>query len=101
MSRTLRCRAVLLVTASVLLVQGPASAQIEDYAEYQPQTKCSAKAKPGTKALARSLVRRGGGQRPTTRPCKSGGTSEHKDGRAFDWTLDATRKKDRRIAAAF
>ena len=34
---------------------------IEDYADYQPQKKCAPKAKPGTKALARWLVRRGGG----------------------------------------
>ena len=34
-------------------------------------------------------------------PCRSGGTSEHKDGRAFDWMLDARRKQDRRVAAEF
>ena len=101
MSRTARCLAALLATALVLLVPGPASAQIEDYADYQPQTKCSPKAKPGTKVLGRWLVKRGGGSGPTSRPCQSGGTSEHKEGRAFDWVLDARRKKDRRIAADF
>ena len=28
-----------------------------------------------------------------------GGTSEHHEGRAFDWSLDATKDKDRRRAA--
>ena len=101
MPRRSRCLAVALATAVVLLVPGPASAEIEDYAEYQPQTKCSSKAKPGTKALARWLVKRGGAHGPTTRSCKSGGTSEHKDGRAFDWVLDARRAKDRKTAAEF
>jgi hypothetical protein len=101
MSRTARCLAALLATALVLLVPGPASAGIEDYAGYQPQTKCSKKAKPGTKVLGRWLVKRGGAAGPTTRSCTSGGTSEHKDGRAFDWMLDVHRKKDRRTAAEF
>ena len=38
---------------------------------------------------------------PIARPCRDGGTSEHKEGRAFDWTLDARRKQDRRLANEF
>ena len=80
----------------------PASAQIEDYADYQPQTRCSPKPKAGTKVLARWLVRRYGGDRGAlSRRCKSGGTSEHKEGRAIDWVLDASKRKDRRTARAF
>lgn len=88
--------AMMLTTASA-----GAAAEIEDYARYQPQEHCKPQAKPGTKVLARWLLRRGGGEGPMSRTCKSGGTSEHKEGRAFDWTLDATRKKDRLVARAF
>jgi hypothetical protein len=46
--------------------------------------------------LGRWIVRHfGGGIGPMGRSCRSGGTSEHKEGRAFDWTLDATRPADR------
>lgn len=75
---------------------------IEDYASYQPQTKCKPKAKPGTVALGRWIVKRQGGDfGGISRSCKSGGTSEHKEGRAFDWRLDATKKADRQTANAF
>ncbi len=91
-----------LALVLVLAAASPgAAAEIEDYARYQPQEHCHPKAKPGTKALARWLLRRGGGEGPMSRSCKSGGTSEHKEGRAFDWTLDASRKKDRKVAQAF
>src|SRR5262245_47883832 len=91
----------MAAVAMLLTLAGPASARVEDYANYAPQKWCSPKAKPGTKALARWLVKRGGGYGPIGRKCGSGGTSEHKEGRAFDWILDAGRRKDRRIAAAF
>jgi hypothetical protein len=94
---------VAAVTAILLLIGSPAHAQeIEGYAEYQPQTKCSPQAKPGTRALARWIVRRQGGDRgPISRRCRIGGTSEHKEGRAFDWRLDANRKRDRNRARRF
>ncbi|HET9419686.1 MAG TPA: hypothetical protein VFO49_01030 [Nocardioides sp.] len=86
----------------VLLVVAPAPAgAIEDYPRYQPATKCSPKAKPGTKQLGRWLVRKyGGGFGPISRRC-GGSRSEHTEGRAFDWTLNAARKADRRRAKAF
>ena len=89
------CAAALLVTAL------PAQAMpLEDYASYQPQTGCSPTAKPGTKQLSRWVVNHfDGGYGPIGRPCRSGGTSEHKEGRAFDRTLDATKKADRQRAA--
>jgi hypothetical protein len=102
MSRpTLSLAGVVLAFTVLLATPGTAHAQIEDYAGYQPQTKCSPKAKPGTKALGRWLVRRGGGEGPISRPCRSGGRSEHKEGRAFDWVLDARRKKHRLVARGF
>lgn len=111
MQRTLaRCLLTLALATTlaagslgaVAVMAAPASAQIEDYAGYQPQTRCSPKPKPGTKVLARWLVRRyGGDMGALSRRCKSGGTSEHKEGRAVDWVLDASKRKDRRIARAF
>ena len=94
---------VAVLTTAVLLVGPPAHAvEIEGYASYQPQTSCSPRPKPGTTTLGHWLVdHRGGGFGGISRPCTSGGTSEHKEGRAFDWTLDATRKKDRQRAHRF
>ena len=98
---------MMTVGATVTLTGGAAGAQvtesaIEDYAHYVPQQRCRPKAKPGTKVLGRWIVRsQGGAFGGISRSCKHGGTSEHKEGRAFDWTLDATRKKDRQRAAAF
>lgn len=100
-------RVIVAAVAAVLLLAVPTHAQlveseIEDYASYQPQTKCSPKAKPGTLELGRWLVNRhGGGFGGISRPCSFGGTSEHKEGRAFDWRLDATEQTDRKRAAAF
>ena len=57
--------------------------------------------KPGTKVLGRWLERRGGNAVVTTRSCRGASTSEHKDGRAVDWMLDARNKQDRRVAQEF
>lgn len=93
--------AVLLVLTA--LPSGPAqAAEIEDYAPYQPQTKCSPKAKPGTKVLLRYVVHHfGGAAGGISRPCSDASTSEHQEGRALDWTLDAEKKADRARAQAF
>ncbi|MBB6627255.1 hypothetical protein H5V45_07965 [Nocardioides sp. KIGAM211] len=96
---------VLLVPVVVLALLSPSAASaapLEDYAGYQPQTHCHPKAKPGTTYLGHWLVQHfGGGFGGISRPCSSGGTSEHKEGRAFDWTLDASSKADRKKAKAF
>jgi len=98
---------VLVAVAAVQLVAGESRAQvtdstIEDYATYDPQQRCRPKAKPGTTVLGRWVVRsHGGAFGGISRSCKHGGTSEHKEGRAFDWTLDATKKRDRQTAASF
>jgi hypothetical protein len=96
---------VLSVGASTSLPVVPAPAQyvmpVESYPTYEPQKKCARKAKAGTVALGQWLVARGGTFGGTLRSCSSGGTSEHKDGRAFDWMLDARNEDDRAIADAF
>jgi hypothetical protein len=74
---------------------------VDSYAPYQPQKTCARTDKPGTVALGQWLVARGGVFGGTLRSCSSGGTSEHKDGRAFDWMLDATNVDDRATADAF
>ena len=93
---------VAVVTAALLMIAAPAYADIEDYAPYQGAEKCSPKAKPGTKALGRWIVRtQGGAFGGISRRCSRDTASEHEEGRAFDWTLDASRERDRRIAQRF
>jgi hypothetical protein len=89
--------------ATLVLTCLPAQAMpLEDYAAYRPQTNCSPWAKPGTKTLGHWLVdHRGGGFGPISRPCSSAGVSEHKEGRAFDWVLDATKERQRLRATRF
>lgn len=74
---------------------------VDAYAGYEPQKRCARAVKPGTRALGEWLVARGGSFGGTLRSCRSGGTSEHKDGRAFDWTLDARDVDDAAVAEAF
>jgi hypothetical protein len=65
-------------------------AEIDDYAKYDGQKTCESSEKPGVKAF-RDLIL---ATYPCTsssgisRECSSGGTSEHKEGRAWDWGLD-------------
>jgi hypothetical protein len=76
---------------------------IEPLAGYQPQITCSPFAKPGVVSLSKRLLR----AFPTTRSlgivraCNIGGTSEHKEGRAFDWGVNAYSVKDRARVARF
>ena len=79
---------------------GPA---IEPLAPYQPQLSCAAGPMRGLAALrdlALASYHRGhdGG---TIRSCATGGQSEHKDGRAWDWMLDVGTRADRRTAGDF
>ncbi len=89
--------AVALLWAALAPSRADAS-PVEDYAPYQPQQHCADGAKLGTEVLADWIVESfGGGVGTIWRAC-DGSTSEHHEGRAFDWVLDATRKKDRRRA---
>lgn len=102
MSRTISLLGALVL--ALLLNAAPAPTQaapdpIEPYARYVPKDRCSPKAKPGAVYLSRWLVRQyGGGLGPISRRCAGDSTSEHKEGRAVDWRLDATRAADRRRA---
>ncbi|HWA65059.1 MAG TPA: hypothetical protein VG899_01645 [Mycobacteriales bacterium] len=65
-------------------------AAIEGFAPYQPQFLCIQRVEPGVAAFEHLLLT----TYPATtslgdlRPCSVGGTSEHYDGRAFDWGAD-------------
>jgi peptidoglycan hydrolase-like protein with peptidoglycan-binding domain len=78
--------------------------EIDPAPEYQPQTGCAAKAMPGIvrlRALALTTYGRGGSSPATPRACTDGGTSEHKDGRAWDWMVSVSNQADRAAAADF
>lgn len=91
-----------LVLSGLALVgpAGPAAAAqpapVEDYASYDGPRACKPKAQPGTLNLrAWTVATYGGGAGGTSRACRGKPTSEHQEGRAFDWTVQATRKADR------
>jgi hypothetical protein len=104
-------RAFLVVAALVsATLAGPAAVAdvnggglpVEDYAAYDPQTGCTKKPRVGTVALGEWLVAtHGGSGGAVNRPCSGSGTSEHKDGRAVDWVLDADTAADRKLARTF
>lgn len=97
-------RLVVAVLFLVLAAPVAAQAQIEDYASYDAPRKCHEKPRRGTDHLGHWMVKKyGGGFGGISRSCKEkdGPTSEHQEGRAFDWTLNANRKADRDRAKAF
>ena len=70
---------------------------------YQGQVTCDPVEKPGAAAI-RTLLRSAYGRANSggiTRACSVGGTSEHKEGRAYDWALDASDPTDRARASEF
>jgi hypothetical protein len=79
------------------------SASIEGLAAYEPQRTCDGTAKPGTTALRNLLLRDNAGSRNLgiVRGCSIGGTSEHKEGRAFDWGVNVGNAKEKAEANAF
>jgi len=102
----------VVVAALLLGTLGPAtpaaraigySPQIDAPASYDPQTTCTRRPKPGTVALARWLTRtyRATRSMGMMRGCHTGGRSEHKDGRAFDWGADVRKKRQKRAAYRF
>jgi hypothetical protein len=69
---------------------------IERYTPYDGQSTCSPSTKPGM-ARFMNMVRThyGGGSLGVGRACGAGGTSEHKEGRAWDWAMNAGSARDR------
>jgi hypothetical protein len=67
---------------------------------YVGQRKCSPNAKPGVLAFQRLVMRAypGTGYGSISRGCSIGGTSEHKEGRAWDWGVNARKLSQKRAA---
>ncbi|HYF46551.1 MAG TPA: hypothetical protein VD926_10105, partial [Acidimicrobiales bacterium] len=72
--------------------------QIEPYPAYDGQSTCSPTAKPGMVAFRDMVMAAYPGTTSygISRDCNVGGTSEHKEGRAWDWANDATTDAGRR-----
>lgn len=86
---------LLVVVTSLALARPAAAAPLEDYASYQPATRCAPAAKPGTLLFARWTVNRYGGRFGGISRACGGSRSEHHEGRAFDWSVDVRRPSDR------
>jgi len=70
---------------------------VEGYAPYKGQSKCSPSEKPGMVAFKKLLIKTYGSRWiGIGRACNVGGKSEHKEGRALDWSMNASKKADRR-----
>ena len=81
----------------------PSSApRAESFSPYLPQLTCDPQPKPGAEAL-RALLKDTYGNRAIyiARACAAGGRSEHKEGRALDWMLDARDPADIAVADRF
>jgi len=77
---------------------------LDPLAGYQPQLACADRALPGVRKLRKLTLAtygRGGTSPARPRSCATGGVSEHKEGRAWDWMVDVKVKKDRKAAADF
>jgi len=82
--------AVTASPASAVVPKTPKfGASIENLSPYQPQTKCTSKAQPGVVKFRALILKtyKGTGDDGIVRGCKVGGTSEHKEGRAWDWAV--------------
>ena len=77
--------------------------EIEPYPTYDGQSTCSPSAKPGMVAYRDMVMAAypGTASYGISRDCGVGGTSEHKEGRAWDWANDATTAAGRRRVANF
>jgi hypothetical protein len=77
--------------------------QIEPYPAYDGQSTCSPSAKPGMVAFRDMVLQAypASGSYGISRDCNVGGTSEHKEGRAWDWANDASRPADRQRVQNF
>lgn len=74
---------------------------IEELAPYEPQTECSPSPKAGTYGFSEILLDTftSTGSSGISRACNVGARSEHKEGRAFDWTALVSDAPDRRAVS--
>src|SRR4051794_23891550 len=91
----------VLAAGTATAAASPASrvpiASIEGLAGYAPQTTCSPAAKPGVVAFSKLVLAAypGTGSSGIVRDCSVGGRSEHKEGRAWDWTVSYASARQR------
>jgi hypothetical protein len=87
-------------TALAPPLPGPGTGALDDLAPYQPQTTCSPYARAGVVGFQRIVLASfpRTGSSGITRACSIGGRSEHKEGRAWDWTVSVGRPYDRAAA---
>ena len=81
---------VAAAPASAVVPKTPKfGAAIENLSPYQPQTKCHPVAQKGVLKFRALILAtyKGTGDDGIVRACNIGGTSEHKDGRAWDWAV--------------
>lgn len=80
----------------------PAPAKVEGWSPYLGQVSCDPTPKPGTVALRQMVMSTYGGRDSGIgRSCSVGGRSEHKEGRAWDWGLDAGNPAEKALAERF
>ncbi|MCL1839284.1 MAG: hypothetical protein FWG47_08275 [Propionibacteriaceae bacterium] len=96
---------VLPATQTAAVAPAPAADPIaialDIHPGYKPQKECSTAAKPGAKALLETLIKNfEGTSLGISRSCSSGGTSEHKEGRALDWGRDVKYESHRKSVDA-
>ena len=104
LASTLRRLATTSLALTLICLSGPAqAASIDPWPTYDGQTICSPTAKKGTLELASYLQKHypGSGSYGISRACGSGGRSEHKEGRAFDWRVNVNNAKERGYAMNF
>src|SRR5947199_832060 len=90
---------VAISPASAVVPKTPKfGTSIENLSPYQPQTKCTSKAQLGVVKFRALILKTytGTGDDGIVRGCKVGGTSEHKEGRAWDWAVSV--KNPRQVA---
>ena len=96
-----------LAPASASTRPGPtapkaAPATVDQPNPYVGQVACDPTTKPGAKALADLLLAHyKTGRYGIVRDCGTGGRSEHKEGRAIDWMLDASDPTQAAVAGDF
>lgn len=75
---------------------------VEGFSPYLGQVSCDPTPKPGAVALRQMvLAAYGGRDAGIGRSCSIGGGSEHKEGRAWDWGLDAANPAEKALADRF
>ena len=81
----------------------PAPAVVDGYAPYDPQAICDPTPKPGTVYLQNLVLSHyvTGRSSGISRACNVGGTSEHKEGRAFDWALSVDNPGEKAVGDSF